>query len=75
MRRLWKQTRAEEEDKNETMMKIKRKEERTGEQWWLNVKFGALRPESCRFESHPSRRVGTLGKSFTHIFACSTLAC
>ena len=27
--------------------------------------FGALQPECCGFESTSSRRVGTLGKSFT----------
>ena len=30
----------------------------------LNGRFGALRPDGCRFESHSSRHVGTLGKSF-----------
>ena len=34
--------------------------------WWLSGKFGALRPVGCRFESHSSRYIGTLGKSFTH---------
>ena len=33
--------------------------------WWLSGKFGALRPEGRNFESHSSRHVGTLGKSFT----------
>src|SRR6218665_1925622 len=32
---------------------------------WLSGKFGALRPESRRFESHSSRHLRTLGKSFT----------
>ena len=31
------------------------------------VGFGAFRSVDRRFESHSSRRVGTLGKSFTHI--------
>ena len=34
--------------------------------WWLSGKFVALRPEDRRFESHSSRHIGTLGKSFTH---------
>jgi len=34
--------------------------------WWLSCRFGALRPEGHRFESHSSRHIGTLGKSFTH---------
>ena len=38
--------------------------------WWLICKFGALRPEGRSFESHSSRHVGTLGKSFT---CCSLL--
>ena len=36
--------------------------------WWLSGKFGSVRPEGRRFESHSSRQsrhVGTLGKSFT----------
>ena len=37
-----------------------------GAWWWLSGKFGALRPEGCRFESNSSHHVGTLGKSFTH---------
>ena len=32
---------------------------------WLSGKFGALRLEGGRFESHSSRHVGTLGKFFT----------
>src|SRR6218665_959441 len=32
--------------------------------WWLSGKFGALRPDGRRFESHSSRYVRTLGKSF-----------
>ena len=34
--------------------------------WWLSGKFGGLRPEDLKFESHSSCHVGTLGKSFTH---------
>ena len=33
--------------------------------WWLSGKFDAFRPEGRMFEFHYSRRVGTLGKSFT----------
>ena len=33
--------------------------------WWLSDRFSALRPEGRRFESHSSRDVETLGKSFT----------
>src|SRR6218665_1050226 len=33
--------------------------------WWLSGRFDALPPEGRRFESHSSRHVGTLGKSFT----------
>ena len=33
--------------------------------WWLNGKFDALLQEGRSFESHFSRHVGTLGKSFT----------
>ena len=33
--------------------------------WWLSGRFGALCPEGRRFESHCSRHIGTLGKSFT----------
>ena len=36
------------------------------EGWWLTGGFGALRPEGRRFESHPNRHLGTLGKSFAH---------
>jgi len=36
--------------------------------WWLMGKFGALRAEGRKFESHSSRHVGTLDKSFTHRF-------
>src|SRR6218665_1693707 len=34
--------------------------------WWLSFKFGALCPGGRRFESHSSRHIGTLGKSFIH---------
>ena len=34
--------------------------------WRLSGKFSALHPEGWRFESHSSRHIGTLGKSFTH---------
>ena len=34
--------------------------------WWLSGKFGAFYPEVRRFESHSSRHVATLGKSFTN---------
>src|SRR6218665_2536586 len=34
--------------------------------WGLSGKFGALRPEGCRYKSHFSCHVATLGKSFTH---------
>ena len=34
--------------------------------WWSRGTFVALQPEGCGFESTSSRRVGTLGKSFTH---------
>ena len=34
--------------------------------WWLSGRFGALRPDGRRFESHSSHHVGTLGKSFTY---------
>ena len=34
-------------------------------EWWLSGSLGALRPEGHRFESHSSRHVETLGKSFT----------
>jgi len=34
--------------------------------WWGSVVgFGAFRLEGCRFETHSSRHVRTLGKSFT----------
>jgi len=33
---------------------------------WLRSKFGALCLEDRRFESHSSRHIGTLGKSFIH---------
>src|SRR6218665_2834870 len=36
-----------------------------GELWWLSGKFGALRLEGRRFESHSSHHVRALGKSFT----------
>ena len=36
-----------------------------GNAWWLSGEFWAVRPEGRRFESHSSRHVGTLGKSFT----------
>jgi len=39
-----------------------------GGAWWLRVGlvgFDAFRPEGRRFESHSSRHVRTLGKSFT----------
>src|SRR5688572_32983134 len=32
---------------------------------WCRGMFGALQPEGCGFESTSTRRVGTLGKSFT----------
>ena len=34
--------------------------------WWLSGKVSALRPEGCRLESHSSRHLGILVKSFTH---------
>ena len=34
--------------------------------------FGALQPEGCGFESTSSRRVGTLGKSFTRNCSCAS---
>src|SRR6218665_1340006 len=34
--------------------------------WCLTGKFCALCPEGRMFESHSSRHVGTLGKSFSH---------
>jgi len=36
------------------------------EVWWLTCRFGALRPEGRRLESHSSHHVGTLGKSFAY---------
>src|SRR6218665_1893346 len=30
--------------------------------WWLSGRFGALRPQGCRFEHHSSRHV----RPFTH---------
>src|SRR6218665_1924566 len=38
----------------------------SGGAWRLSGKVGAFRPGGRRFESHPSRPFGTLGKSFTH---------
>ena len=42
--------------------------------WWLSGKFGALRLQGHRFESHSIRHVGALGKCFTTV-ACSALVC
>src|SRR6218665_381169 len=33
--------------------------------WWLGGRICAWRPQGRRLESHSSRHVGTLGKSFT----------
>ena len=33
--------------------------------WWLSGRFGALRPEGRRFESHSNHHVRILSKSFT----------
>ena len=33
--------------------------------WWLIGRFVAFHPKGRGFESHSSRHVGTLGKSFT----------
>ena len=41
------------------------------EAWWLNCRFGTLRPEGSRFEFHSSHHV--VSPSLT--FACSASAC
>ena len=51
--------------KYNTMLSLLISHSRNGGVWWLRGKFGALRPEGRRFESHSSRHVETLGKSFT----------
>src|SRR5688572_9463239 len=39
---------------------------------WCRGMFGALQPEGFGFESTSSRRVGTLGKSFTRNCSCAS---
>ena len=43
----------------------------TGARWWRGM-FGALQLEGCGFESTSSRRVGTVGKSFTRNCSCAS---
>ena len=42
-------------------------EEARGGACWLGGRFGAFRPEGCKFDSNYSRHVRTLGKFFTQL--------